>query len=269
MTCSSPISARTGAFMSRRLGLLLTVCLTICTASSANAACIDLKQKEPLSFQGRLNYRIFPGPPNYEDVRKGDTPEPTYILKLEEPICATGNEFVDPNTKFDRIQIFPESDKAAQALWRDLRGFIGQRVLVAGTGAFGRHTGHHHAPLMLPIASISSAFDPTKSHGTSMTTVQGFYLALGAGNGEEAAKFVVPEKRSSGPLSAIAISNFYSNLVEPLTLIDVVPTRPDEYRVRYTYVAPARGRCDGEALVRTTKVGGLNLIDSIKAVGGC
>src|SRR5262249_49994674 len=121
-TCSSPISARIGAFMPRRLGLLLTVCLTISPASCANAACVDLKQKDRLSFQGRLNYRIFPGTPNYEDVRKGDTPEPTYILKLEEPICATGNEFVDPNTKFDRIQIFPESDKAAQALWRDLRG---------------------------------------------------------------------------------------------------------------------------------------------------
>ena len=255
--------------MPRKLVVVLTICSTICIASAANAACIDLKQKDPLSFQGILNYRIFPGPPNYEDVRKGDTPEPTYILKLDEPICATGDEFVDPNTKFDRIQIFPESDKAAQALWRDLRGFIGQRVLVAGTGAFGRQTGHHHAHLMLPIVSISAAFDPTKSHGTSMTTVQGFYLALSAGNGEEAAKFVVPEKRSSGPLSAIAISNFYSNLVEPLTLIDVAPTRADEYRVRYTYVAPARGRCDGEALVRTTKVGGLNLIESIKAIGGC
>src|SRR5262245_40055595 len=115
--CSSPLSGRTGAFMPRTLDLLLTVCWTTCHTSSACAASMEWKQKDPLSFQGRLNYRIFPGPPNYEDVRKGDTPEPTYILKLEEPICATGNEFVDANTKFDRIQIFPESDKAAQALW--------------------------------------------------------------------------------------------------------------------------------------------------------
>src|SRR5262249_56279462 len=145
----------------------------------------------------------------------------------DEPICATGDEFVDPNTKFDRIQIFPKSDKADQALWRDLRGFIGQRVLVAGTGAFGRQTGHHHAPLMLPIVSISAPFDPTKSHGTSMTTVQGFYLALGAGNGEEAPKFVVPERRASGALSGIAISNFYSIFSEPFTLSDMVPTPAD------------------------------------------
>ena len=141
--------------MLRNLSVFSTIGLTICINAWAHAACIDLKQTDTLSFEGTLNYRIFPGPPNYEDVRKGDTPEPTYILKLEEPICATGDEFVDQNVKFDRIQIFPESGKAGQALWRDLRGLIGQRVVVAGTGAFGSHTGHHHAALMLPIERFS------------------------------------------------------------------------------------------------------------------
>jgi hypothetical protein len=46
-----------------------------------------------------LNYRIFAGPPNYEDVRKGDTPEPIYILTLAEPICASRDEFVDPRAE--------------------------------------------------------------------------------------------------------------------------------------------------------------------------
>src|SRR5262249_44118870 len=96
-----------------------------------------------------------------------------------------------------------------------------------------------------------------------------FLPALSAGNRGGAVKFGGSEKRSSGTAAAIASRNLYSNLVEPLTLIDVAQTRPDEYRVRYTYVAPSRGRCDGEALVRTTKVDGLNLIDSIKAISGC
>jgi len=108
-----------------------------------------------------------------------------------------------------------------QTLWRELRRLVGQRVHVEGTGAFGRHTGHHHAPLMLPISKISVAYDPTKSYGTPLTTVEAFYLALGAGNGEEATRFVIPEKRTSGPLSATAISGFYSALVEPLILVDV------------------------------------------------
>jgi hypothetical protein len=220
-----------------------------------------------LSFEGTLNYRIFAGPPNYQDVRKGDTPEPTYILKLAEPICVSGDEFIDPGDKFDQVQIFSEpSDKAAQALSRDLRRLVGKRVVVEGTSPFGAHTGHHHAPLMLPITRISIASGPTESYGTAMTTVQAFYAALSAGNGEEAAKFVIPKKRSSGPLSATAISKFYGNLPEPLTLVDVVAIRSDEYRVRYRYVAPGPRRCDGESLVRTTQVSGSNLIESIKAV---
>ena len=252
------------------LAVLLLIGLTFCLASEASAACIDLKQANNLSFEGILNYRIFAGPPNYEDVRKGDAPEPTYILTLPEPICASGDEFVDPSDKFNEVQIFPESsDKAAQALSRDLRRLVGKRVVVEGTSPFGAHTGHHHAPLMLPITRISVASDPTESYGTAMTTVQAFYAALGAGNGEEAVKFVIPKKRSSGPLSATAISKFYGNLANPLTLIDVVAIRSGEYRVRYRYVAPGPRRCDGESIVRTIKVSGSNLIESIKAVSGC
>jgi hypothetical protein len=244
--------------------------LTFGLASVANTACLDVKQTNVLSFEGTLNYRIFAGPPNYEDVRKGDTPEPTYILTLDEPICASGDEFVDPRDKFSQVQIFPEfSDKAAPALSRDLRRWVGKRVVVEGTSPFGAHTGHHHAPLMLPITRISIGSAPTQSYGTAMTTVQAFYAALSAGNGEEAAKFVIPKKRSSGPLSATAISKFYGNLPEPLTLVDVVATRSGEYRARYRYVASGPRRCDGESIVRTTQVSGSNLIESIKAVSGC
>ena len=102
-----------------------------------------------------------------------------------------------------------------------------------------------------------------------MTTVQAFYMALGAGNGDEASKFVVPEKRSSEAFSPTALTNFYSRLIFPLTIIDVIATSPNEYRVRYTYVAPTTGRCNGESVVRTTKINGMNLIESIKATGDC
>jgi Domain of unknown function (DUF4431) len=143
------------------LTILALVCVTLCVASAASAACIDLKQTNVLSFEGTLSYRIFAGPPNYEDVRKGDTPEPTYILMLAQPICASGDEFVDPGGKFNLVQIFPgASDEAARALSKDLRRLVGKRVLVEGTSPFGAHTGHHHAPLMLPITRISIASTP-------------------------------------------------------------------------------------------------------------
>ena len=60
---------------------------------------------------------------------------------------------------------------------------------------------------MLPITSITAASvkDPTIYYGTAMTTVQGFYRALEVGDGDEAAKFEIPQKRMVGPLSAAAI----------------------------------------------------------------
>ncbi len=248
-----------------------SLCFSICAAAlSANAACIDLKQTTSLSFEGALSYRIFAGPPNYEDVRKGDTPEPAYILSLDAPICATGDEFPNPEKPFDKVQIYPaETDGAGHALWRDLRQLVGKRVSVEGKSAFGAHSGHHHAPLLLPIIRIAIAFDPTKAYGTAMTTVQAFYLALGAADGEEASKFLVPEKRAAGPLSARALTSFYGKLIVPLALVDIVAAGSDQYRVRYSYVASGTGRCNGESLVRTIRINGMNLIESIKAVSDC
>lgn len=144
--------------MLRKLALLSALSWTICTAASADAACVDLQKSNSLSFDGALSYRIFPGPPNYADVRKGDAPEPGYILKLDQPICVTGDEFVDASDTFDLIQIFPDgSGKAAQALGKELRRLVGRRVSVEGKSAFGAHTGHHHAPLVMPITRIEIA----------------------------------------------------------------------------------------------------------------
>ena len=127
-------------------------------ASSAPAACLDLKRAQVFSFEGVLTYRIFPGPPNYADIRKGDRPEPTYILKLDQGTCATGDEFVDPNAMIDRVQIFPAFDsKNAKQLWRDLRRLKGSRVSVEGSDLFGAQTGHHHAPLVMGITAVVPA----------------------------------------------------------------------------------------------------------------
>jgi hypothetical protein len=257
--------------MLRKSALLLVSCFSMCAAAlSVNAACINLKQTSSLSFEGALSYRIFAGPPNYEDVRKGDAPEPAYILTLDASVCVEGDEFLNPGQPFDKIQVYPaDRNGVGHALWRDLRQLVAKRVSVEGKSAFGAHTGHHHAPLLLPIIRIAIAFDPTKAYGTAMTTVQAFYMALGAADGEEASKFVVPEKRSSGPLSARAMTNFYSKLIVPLTLVDIVPVGSDQYRVRYSYVASGAGRCNGESFVRTTKINGMNLIESIRAISEC
>jgi hypothetical protein len=231
----------------------------------AHSACLDVSKESVLTFTGTLTFRIFGGPPYNGGVTKGDTPEPSYILKLDSPICAEGDDFADPSTKVDRIHIYPDVDQAA--LERKLRHLIGQHITVHGKSIFGAHTGHHHAPLVLPINSAERDTDPTDAYGTAMTTVQGFYLALAAGSGNEATAFLAHEKRR-GPLSADAITNFYGHLDEPLTLVDVSSVSSSEYRVRYTFVQRTK-RCQGESIVKTVKIQNENLIASIKALNGC
>ena len=55
------------------------------------APCYNLAKDEPHTLTGVLDYVIFPFPPNFEDVQKGDTPEPTYALRFVSPICLTGD----------------------------------------------------------------------------------------------------------------------------------------------------------------------------------
>lgn len=138
---------------------LIAVVIAGACAIHAEAAepCLDLKASKVVRLEGTLTRKIFPGPPNYADVRKGDKAEPAYILQLKQPICVAGDEFIDANKRIDRVQIFSEfEEKDNKALARELRRSVGRVVVVEGASPFGAHTGHHHAPLLLPISKMTA-----------------------------------------------------------------------------------------------------------------
>jgi hypothetical protein len=56
----------------------------------AEAVCIQSGSENAVRLNGTLRYKVFPGPPNFEDVRNGDYPEPAYIFELSSPICVVG-----------------------------------------------------------------------------------------------------------------------------------------------------------------------------------
>ena len=58
--------------------------------------CHDVSKGAPESLNGRLTYAVYPGPPNYQSVEKGDTPEGSYVLVLDSDICIRGDDFGDP-----------------------------------------------------------------------------------------------------------------------------------------------------------------------------
>jgi hypothetical protein len=108
----------------------------------------------------------------------------------------------------------------------------------------------------------------SRPSGSGEATVRAFYGALGSGNGAAASSQVIPEKRSSGAYSSGAMSRFYGRLAEPIRLTGIVPLASGAYRVKYHYSA-GRSRCNGTAVVRLTKRGERDLIQSIQALNGC
>jgi hypothetical protein len=113
--------------------------------------CLDISGEETkIALTGRLEERFYPGPPNYEDWRRGDAREGALILTLDRAICIDdGGNLADPADRFDRVHLYTSTD----ANWPGLRAGIGRRVHVRGSG-FGAHTGHHRAPLVVDVSEI-------------------------------------------------------------------------------------------------------------------
>jgi hypothetical protein len=83
--------------------IVAVVSVLVGMGAHARAACLDVRQTQPLVFKGSLSRPVFPGPPNYEDVKKGDKPERAYIIKLDagsaQPATSSSTA-AKPSTRF-------------------------------------------------------------------------------------------------------------------------------------------------------------------------
>lgn len=101
---------------------------------------------------GTLVRKIFPGPPNYESVKKGDRHETSWFLDLPESVCVneskTEPELNPKQSGIHEIQLVLQSEQYQQH-----KGMVGRKVLATGT-LFGEHTGHHHTPVLLTVRAL-------------------------------------------------------------------------------------------------------------------
>jgi len=136
--------------------LIVTICvviLTLLTHSSAGSQCLDY-EPSIVELTGIMKRVVFPGPPNYESVEKGDEPEPYWVLYLDSAICVNGDLKNNFNTAESEI-------KSLQLLignYDKYRHLLGQKVTVMGmlTHSF---TGHHHTPVMFGVREIRKALN--------------------------------------------------------------------------------------------------------------
>lgn len=116
--------------------------------------------------------------------------------------------------------------------------------------------------------SAAETMAPRDNPGAS-ATVRAFYSALSAGDGASAAQFVVPAKRQSGPLSADALSRYYSSFRRPLRVRSVIPLDADTVGVTYDYVLADGRVCRGRSAVNVVQRDGRSLVSSIRTNGPC
>jgi hypothetical protein len=120
----------------------------------------------------------------------------------------------------------------------------------------------------IAVANIASGYAPS---GNEADAVIAFYEALGRADGFAASQHVIPEKRYApdGPLSADAITRFYSQLSEPLRLLSVSQLDDGTVHARYHYRTAKGVTCDGEALVTTRPTEHEWLIEHVRAMKNC
>ena len=68
----------------RLFALILFLFLPAAYASAQG--CLSY-ETDGVKLTGTISKKTFPGPPNYESIKKGDTPETYRVLQLDKPIC--------------------------------------------------------------------------------------------------------------------------------------------------------------------------------------
>lgn len=119
----------------------------IAGSNNANAASEECYQEgQQVTFSGVLRKTVFPGPPNYESVELGDTPEPYWVLYTKKPLSCAKNA-ADWGSK-DQFQLVVDGD-----FYQTYSGFLNKNVVVTGDLMYSM-TGHHHTPIMIKVESI-------------------------------------------------------------------------------------------------------------------
>ncbi len=131
---------------------LIAFCIAVSAPCSVSIADNCLKyEPEDLKLVGTIETKVFPGPPNYESMERGDFPETAWLLQLAQPVCVAEGDLRDQQVSEPRvttIQLVFRGDQFAHAA-----RLIGTKVEVRGS-LFHKSTGHHHAPVLIYVKEI-------------------------------------------------------------------------------------------------------------------
>jgi hypothetical protein len=130
----------------RLFALILFLFLPAAYASAQDC----LSYERDVNLTGTISKKTFPGPPNYESIKKGDKPETYWILHLEKPACTTASGDSDAEPNVTDLQLILTGKQ--YALYRK---YVGGKVTVTVQGQLSHAiTGHHHTPVLMEVTGI-------------------------------------------------------------------------------------------------------------------
>ncbi len=118
------------------------------TAGAQQPACLSY-EPQPVSIVGRLDLRLFPGPPHFKSVEAGDFPDPVWMLTPKSPVCLDaipGDTWSIAQSRIEAIQI-----QARVAMSPDMNG---RTVHVEGT-LYRPRTGHARTAIVMRATSVA------------------------------------------------------------------------------------------------------------------
>jgi hypothetical protein len=127
-----------------RVLAIAVVAALVAAGTPCLAACLSYNNR--VDVTGTLLRIVFPGPPGYESVARGDAPEPYFVLRLNPPVCVDRDPAGNDNPGIARLRDMQLMLKPEQ--YARLRPHLGRRIHLSGA-LFPASTGHHHTPVML------------------------------------------------------------------------------------------------------------------------
>jgi hypothetical protein len=131
--------------------------LVLFWVTDVKADCREYLSYEPatVTLTGVIVSKTYPGPPNYESIRKGDEPETYWLLALSTPICIaqkSPNDAYPAEKNIYQIQLVFDSEKA----YTTYRRLLGRRVMATGT-LYSADNIHHKTPVLLTVNTLKRA----------------------------------------------------------------------------------------------------------------
>lgn len=135
--------------------LIAISCSTKTPNQNAVEKCLNY-EPEKIQLTGLLYSKSFPGPPNYEDTKKGDKEEIYWLIKTTKIFCVSDTKDNWAGKLLNQSEVQLVIMPTVLDLYETKRSLMGKNVIVKGT-LFPQMSGHHKTNVLITVESLEKA----------------------------------------------------------------------------------------------------------------